>query len=95
MKLNKAKYTIELDEQELRDLAFALKRALLESIEDHYNKLQQDMDGESVFDEQEKTEVCLLKELSMLSGIGIYENFEYMKKKAFTDRRKERESKSL
>ena len=93
MRLNDAKYTIELEKRELLDICYAMKNALLDSIKTHYNQLQQNRDGESVFDEQEDTEIRLLKELSNLSGQEIYENYLYNKIELFAKKRKERETK--
>ena len=93
MKLNDAKYTIELEKRELLDICYALKRTLLKSIDDHYNQLQQSKEGEPVFDEQEASEVRLLKELSNLCGQEIYEDFLYNKTDLFAKKRKERETK--
>ena len=91
MNLEKAKYTIELDRSEVIEIAFSLKYNLLKSIEDHYNKLQQEKDGEPVFDDQEKSKVRLLEELSKLSGYQIFEDFQYQKTALFNNKRKERE----
>ena len=91
MNLQEANYEIKLDRQELSEICFSIKRSLLEDIETHYNKLQQEKDGEPVFDDQEKTKVRLLKELSKLTGYDIYEDFLYMKNKMFDEKRKERD----
>ena len=91
MNLQEANYTIKLERNELSEICFCIKRSLLESIEDHYNSLQQNKDGEPVFDEQEKTKVFLLKDLSKLSGYDIYEDFLYMKNKMFAEKREERD----
>lgn len=93
MRIDKAKYTIELDKSEIDTISFSLKHDMLQSIDHHYNNLQQGKDGEPVFDDYEKDKVRLLKELSALTGLQIYEDFEYQKKRLFEEKRKERESK--
>ena len=93
MRLDKANYTIDLDRSELSELVFALKHNLISSIESHYNTLQQEKDGEPVFDDQEKSKVRMLEELSALSGYQIFKDYEYTKKRLFAEKRKERESK--
>ncbi len=92
MKLETAEYKISLNHEELRDIAYCIKHDLLQSIDDHYNKLQQNQDGELVFEDHCKQKVRILKYLSNISGESIFDDFEYMKNKAFTDKRKERES---
>lgn len=90
MRIEKADYTIRITLDEVRDIAYCMKHDLLDSIERHYNCLQQNQDGEPVFDDLCKEKVRLLTELSNITGERIVENFKYVKNKMFEDKRIER-----
>jgi hypothetical protein len=86
------KVTIEMSGYEASNVGYALYNSLKESIERHYNNLQQQNDGEGVFNDQEYPKLNLMK--MFFSAAGQYERYsdaidEY--KNMFADKRKERE----
>jgi len=83
--------TVRLDRNELRIIGLAMKRSLFRSIEDHYNCLQRDEDGEQLFFEQEKVELRLIETFSCLYGEHLnYESLVQRAKKEFQEKREER-----
>ena len=92
MNLQKATYEIEITSEEAYSLGCIIGRSLESSIKNHYNNLQQNKDGESVFFEQEKR---TLKWMGLLFGISGYpnmnESFIGRFQELFINKRKERE----
>ena len=62
MKIETAELKVTLTGDEARDIAYHIKYSLMASIKTHYNTLQQDVDGESVFNKQEKDGLRLMQE---------------------------------
>lgn len=94
MKLLTAEYEASFTRDELYMIAWALFGDLKASIEDHYNVLQQNKDGEHLFFEQESSKIQLMKETYACSGyLGIFESNMANIKHLFEQRRLERQKK--
>ena len=91
--LKSATYNLELTNQQIYDIAWKLKCYLLDIIKSHYNKLQQNADGESVFFDHESSTLFLIKNFYELSGYGsFYTDMIREFKKLFADKRMERQT---
>lgn len=84
--------TIRLSRGELWMLATGLQHAIMDSIEEHYNCLQQAKDGETLFFEQKKDSLELMKELYALYGghSTHYDSVIQQAKRLFQEKREER-----
>jgi len=91
MRLHEAEYKINMNNQEVYNIATRLERTLLDSIDNHYNKLQQNQDGEDMFFEQEKSTINLMSDMYCLAGYRyIADSAIKTYKKKFEVRRKDR-----
>lgn len=93
MYIRKANYEIDFEAEDINILAFAIMHDLSDDIDRHWNQLQQDEDGESLFFEMRKRNIELMKFLFGL--IGKYNHAkEYIQnfKEKFEQKRKEREA---
>ncbi len=94
MRVAKTEITLELDRDEIDIIGWSLYRGLKNSIVNHYNKLQQEVDGEPIFYEQERMQINLMGDMvSLIGRRDLAENFDREFKGMFEDRRKEREAK--
>jgi len=86
--------TVKLSRDELWLLATNLEYRLQQSIEGHYNCLQQGKDGEAVFFDREKERLELMKEFYGLHGGHSlhYDSFIRQARTAFQEKREEREA---
>lgn len=92
MNLKKAVYEISFEDSEVWDLASCIQSGLKRSIQDHYNCLQQDQDGEQLFFEQEKRKLYILQNFYGLLGVNsMYKSYENDYKRMFENKRKERQ----
>ena len=91
MQIRDGKTTIELSHQEACDVGGYIARGLEAAIESHYNRLQQNKDGEQVFFEHCKDILNSLEILCFASGdVTLYEYFISKFKSMFKSRRSER-----
>ena len=92
MDLRKGEYQINLDSDEIYNLACHVFHDLRDSVNRHWNHLQQDTDGEQPFFEQEeKRGLKYLKFFCSIVGRNdVYDSWIYEIKYIFEERRKER-----
>jgi len=96
MDIKKASYEIEMTSDEMYQLGCVLIHQLENSIKNHYNELQQEKDGESVFFEQEKQSLSMMKFfLETVGRATMYEAYVDEYKKLFADKRAEREKEKV
>lgn len=94
MRLSDAKYTLEIDQEEVNVLAYALKNNLESQIERHWNNLQQHEDGELLFNKYCERDLRIMKELfSIMGEPDQYEGYIRSFKSAFQKKREERAAK--
>lgn len=94
MKVNNVKAVLEFDMNELDSLAFMIDQYLKSTIREHYNRLQQNKDGENVFFDHKNKNLEMLEIICSLRGRRIeYDQMIAQYKRMFAERRKERESK--
>lgn len=68
MRLVKGEYTVSLDNREAKEIAYAIHRSLIISIKEHYNRLQQNKDGEAVFFELNVVALGILRLMYSIIG---------------------------
>ena len=91
MKIKESTHLIEFTSDELYNIACDIARALKCSINDHYNCLQQDKDGESIFFDQEREKLNTLSTFLMITdGESIYIMYVNQFKEMFAVKREER-----
>ena len=94
MKIEDINVKLSFNRDELYDLSFMIMKVLNNSIESHYNCLQQNKDGESVFFDYEKGKIKMLKTFTHLNARpDEYDYFIKQCKDKFEKKRKEREEK--
>lgn len=91
MDFKKGTFELSFQDNELWDLGYHIYNNLERSISEHYNKLQQEQDGESVFYEHNKNNINMMNKFFELVGRrDMPEMFEERFKKMFADKRAER-----
>jgi hypothetical protein len=94
MRVLEAEITIEVKREDLDLIGYSLYYDLRNSIENHYNRLQGERDGEPIFNEQEGRKIRLMQDaLSLIGHRDIAESFLREFKRSFSDKREEREKK--
>ena len=92
MQIKDGETIIRLSHQEARDVSHYITRGLESAIENHYNCLQQDKDGEPVFFDHCKSILNSLEILCFSSGDTMLYEYSISKfKTMFKKRRDERE----
>ena len=93
MLLEDAKYTIELSKSEVREITYHIHYNLIHSIDEHYNKLQGNKDGKSVFYEHERDNLNMMKYFLEISGYSdLYSAYLSQYNMKFQKKEKEREA---
>jgi hypothetical protein len=91
MEIRDGETVIKLSHQEARDVSHYIARGLEAAIKSHYNRLQQNKDGETVFFEHCKDILNSLEILCFASGdVTLYEYSVSKFKSMFKERRDER-----
>ena len=94
MQIKTEKISVELEGNEARDIAYHIKYSLSHSIETHWNTLQQNQDGESLFFERNARDLQIMKDLFYAtSSHWVYDDCISQFKKMFEEKRKERSEK--
>ena len=74
MEIKGGETVIKLSHQEARDVSHYITRGLEAAIKSHYNRLQQDQDGETIFFEHCKETLNSLEVLCFAAGdVTLYE----------------------
>lgn len=91
MEIKKAKYEVELTNDEMYELGCIIIHQLENSIKSHYNELQQEKDGEPVFFEHKKKELAMMKFFFEATGRAeMYGSYVNEFKRLFAEKREER-----
>jgi hypothetical protein len=94
MELQKAVYDVRFTDGEIWDLVFVIKDHLEKSIKTHYNNLQQNQDGETLFFEQKASLLLIMEQMfGMILRNGAYQSYVNNYKIMFEEKRKERKLK--
>lgn len=84
---------MQMDGDEVYDIAWSILHDLRGQIKDHWNTLQQEKDGEPLFFEQNKKLLEIMKKMFEVSGYShCYESAISEYKKSFADKREERKN---
>ena len=93
MDIKPTEITLKLSYDELYDLAFHIKYSLRQSIISHWNTLQQNQDGEGLFNERNANDLRMMKEMFEVCGhSSSNENTINEFKKLFAEKREERKN---
>lgn len=90
MEIKAKTVVMEMDGNEAYNIAWALVHDMRGQIKDHWNQLQQDKDGETSFNEQNKFLIDAMKRMFEVSGYShCYESAIQEFRRSFEAKRKE------